>query len=94
MFNVRFTPDSPTFSQTFLTVENLSPGTSYRLEVYSENGVSSVAREPPRAADILVTTEPASTTSVSAVFIKGRDTNTVSHWAMKVFQNKSGQYLV
>lgn len=29
----------------------------YRVEVYSKNGVSSVAREAPRSADILVTTE-------------------------------------
>ena len=42
---VRFNPrSSSTFQQTFITMENLSPGTAYRVEVFSENGVSSVAR--------------------------------------------------
>ena len=67
---VRFNPSTATFQQTFITMENLSPGTAYRVEVYSENGVSSVAREAPRSADILVTTEPASPSTVTALYVK------------------------
>ena len=67
---VRFNPSTETFQQTFITMENLTPGTAYRVEVYSENGVSSVAREAPRSADILVTTEPASPSTVNALYVK------------------------
>jgi len=68
--DVRFNPSTDTFQQTFITMENLNPGTSYRLEVYSENGVSSVAREAPKSADILVTTEPSNPSTVTAAYIK------------------------
>jgi len=37
-------------------MENLSPGSTYIVELYSENGVSSVAREPPKSAVLEVTT--------------------------------------
>ena len=67
---VRFNPSTETFQQTFITMENLTPGTAYRVEVYSENGVSSVAREAPRSADILVTTEPANPSTVNALYVK------------------------
>ena len=40
---VRFDPGNDTFQQTFTTMENLNPVTSYRLEVCSKNWVSSVA---------------------------------------------------
>ena len=39
---VRFNPSTETFQETFITMENLNPGTAYRVEVYCENGVSSV----------------------------------------------------
>ena len=68
--SVRFNPSTDTFQQTFITMENLSPGTGYRVEVYSENGVSSVAREAPRSADILVTTESANPSTVTALYVK------------------------
>ena len=50
-------------------MENLAPGTVYRgrVEVYSENRVSSVAREAPRSADILLTTEPGNPKTVNAL---------------------------
>ena len=68
--SVRFNPSTDTFQQTFITMENLSPGTAYRVEMYSENGVSSVAREAPRSADILVTTEVANPSMVTALYVK------------------------
>jgi len=75
--NVRFNPDTETFLQTFIVVSNLSPGASYRFEVYSENGVSSVAREPPQAADIVVVTEPANPSTVTALFVKNVKPNSI-----------------
>ena len=66
---VRFNPNTATFLQTFITMENLVPGTAYRVELYTENGVSSVARERPRSAEILVTTEPDNPTTVTSLRI-------------------------
>ena len=68
--NVRFNPDTETFLQTFIAIDNLSPGTAYRFQVYSENGVSSVAREKPQSANITVTTEPANPSTVTALFVR------------------------
>ena len=65
---VRFNPSTETFQQTFITMENLTPGTAYRVEVYSENGVSSVAKEAPRSADILATTELGNPITVNALY--------------------------
>ena len=64
---VRFNPSTATFLQTFLTMENLSPGTSYVVELYSENGVSSVARERPKSAVLEVTTEPDNPSTVTSL---------------------------
>ena len=47
---VRFSPSTATFLQTFITMENLSPGTTYIVELYSENGVNSLAWERPQFA--------------------------------------------
>ena len=40
--SVRFSPSTDTFPVTYVTVTGLAPLTSYRFEVYSENGVSKV----------------------------------------------------
>ena len=38
---VRFSPDSPTFSQTFVSVSSLSPTTNYKFQVIAEKGLFS-----------------------------------------------------
>ena len=46
-----------TFRDTFVTIKNLYPETSYRFVVYSQNGVSSVSKEEPKFAEITVVTK-------------------------------------
>jgi len=69
--NVAFSPSTPTFAQTFITISGLSPLTSYRFTVFAENGVSSLARgSPPKSADITVNTETNNPRSVAGLFVK------------------------
>ena len=57
---VKFYPDTETFKETYLWIDNLIPGTSYRIEVASESEVSSAHKQdPPQSTSITVFTEPA-----------------------------------
>lgn len=68
---VRFSPSTDTFPVTYVTVSGLAPLTAYTFQVYSENGVSKVAREKPQYAEITVNTESsAGPANLLALFVK------------------------
>jgi len=67
---VTYSPASQTISTTFIRVQGLEAQASYRFRIFSENGVSKVAREPPKSAEITVNTEHSGSGTVPALFIK------------------------
>ena len=74
---VRFSPDSPTFSQTFVSVSSLSPTTNYKFQVIAENGVSSESKEPPQVAEIFITTEQDNPSTVPLIYVKKVEPNSI-----------------
>jgi Eph receptor B1 len=69
---VTYSPTTPTFPQTFVSISGLSPLTTYRFTVFAMNGVSSMARgNPPKNADITVNTETDNNPStITVMFVK------------------------
>jgi len=74
---VRFSPDSPTFAQTFVSVSSLSPTTNYKFQVIAENGVSSESKEPPQVAEIFITTEQDNPSTVPLIYVKKVEPNSI-----------------
>ncbi|XP_022665650.1 ephrin type-B receptor 1-B-like isoform X2 [Varroa destructor] len=65
-----YTPAQSGFNETRVTVSGLSPVTRYRFEVFAENGVTPVAGEELRKAEILVRTEPSVAFVIKKVFAR------------------------
>ncbi|OQR67293.1 ephrin type-B receptor 2-like [Tropilaelaps mercedesae] len=72
-----YTPAQSGFNETRVTVSGLSPVTRYRFEVFAENGVTSVAGEELRKAEILVRTEPSVASIITKVFARPVRTNEI-----------------
>ncbi|KAF4525499.1 hypothetical protein B566_EDAN002358, partial [Ephemera danica] len=69
---VSYNPSSETFNETRATISGLNPVTTYRFQVFAENGVTSQAGESDYA-DIVVTTEasvPSSVINVRVTSVK------------------------
>lgn len=60
---VSYIPNTDFFNDTKMTLTGLNPVTTYRFQVFAENGVSDVVGESSKYAEITVSTE-ASVTSV------------------------------
>jgi len=75
---VRFSPDTPTFPQPFLTMSSLSPSTDYTFHIAAENGVSPEAKDSPgQVAEISITTEPDNPNTVAILYIKNVKPNSI-----------------
>lgn len=71
---------SPTFQETFnetrVKIAGLNAVTTYRFQVFAENGVSHMSSKPAEYADIQVTTEaavPSSITNVRVLSVKSTE---------------------
>lgn len=64
---VQYIPSTETFNDTRVTISGLSAVTTYRLQVFAENPVSKMSRNPPEFTDITVTTEQSVHSLVSNV---------------------------
>lgn len=61
---VTYSPPTESFDETKVTISGLSPVTTYRFQVFSLNGVSSVAGVEGEFVDITVTTEASVTSAM------------------------------
>ncbi|KAK5638965.1 hypothetical protein RI129_013260 [Pyrocoelia pectoralis] len=65
---VQYTPSSETFNDTKVTVTGLNAVTTYRFQIFAENGVSHLsAKGSPEYSDIVVTTEASVASSIPNV---------------------------
>ncbi|XP_059486386.1 ephrin type-A receptor 4-A isoform X2 [Neocloeon triangulifer] len=72
---VSYNPSSETFNETRVTISGLNPVTTYRFQIFSENGVTVQSGEKDYA-DIRVTTEasvPSSVANVRATGVKSTE---------------------
>lgn len=65
---VHYVPSQTNFSQTQVVLSGLTPGASYRITVYAENGVSELSRMAP-FADITVNMKQAGTVVGEDLFL-------------------------
>ncbi|KAJ8984037.1 hypothetical protein NQ317_012261, partial [Molorchus minor] len=54
---VQYNPNMETFNDSRITVSGLNSVTTYRFQIFAENGVSHLSKSHPEYADIVVTTE-------------------------------------
>ncbi|KAF5284139.1 hypothetical protein FQR65_LT00139 [Abscondita terminalis] len=67
---VQYTPSSETFNDTKVTVTGLNAVTTYRFQIFAENGVSHLSiKGSPEYSDIVVTTEASVASSIPNVRI-------------------------
>nr|XP_022907212.1 ephrin type-B receptor 1-B-like isoform X3 [Onthophagus taurus] len=64
---VQYTPNMEIFNDTKVTVQGLNAVTTYRFQVFAENGVSHMTKKQPEFADITVTTEASVVSSITKV---------------------------
>jgi Eph receptor B1 len=67
-----------TFNETHVTISGLNPVTTYRFEVFAENGVTAQVNGEKDYADITVTTEasvPSSVANVRVTSVKSSEVN-------------------
>ncbi|XP_044762766.1 ephrin type-B receptor 2 isoform X2 [Coccinella septempunctata] len=73
---VQYSPSQPSFNETRITITGLNAVTTYRFEVFAENGVSYLSTKAPEFADIVITTEASigsSITNIQVVAEKGTE---------------------
>ncbi|XP_017777652.1 PREDICTED: ephrin type-A receptor 4-A isoform X3 [Nicrophorus vespilloides] len=75
---VQYSPNMERFNDTKITISGLNAVTTYRFQVFAENGVSNVTSKSgsPEYADIVVTTEasvPSTTTNVRVISVKSTE---------------------
>ncbi|XP_045468745.1 ephrin type-B receptor 2 isoform X3 [Harmonia axyridis] len=73
---VQYSPSQPPFNETRITITGLNAVTTYRFEVFAENGVSNLSTKAPEFADIVITTEASvgsSITNIQIVAEKGTE---------------------
>lgn len=65
---VQYNPSTETFNDTRITITGLNAVTTYRFQIFAENGVSHLqTRNPPEYADIVVTTEASVASSITNI---------------------------
>lgn len=64
---VQYNPHTETFNDTRVTISGLNAVTTYRFQIFAENGVSFMRTEPPEYADVTVTTEALVASSITNV---------------------------
>ncbi|XP_056640262.1 ephrin type-B receptor 1-B isoform X5 [Diorhabda sublineata] len=65
---VQYNPSMENFNETRITISGLNAVTTYRFQIFAENGVSHMAvRESPEYADIVVTTEASVASSITNI---------------------------
>lgn len=64
---VQFQPAAENFNDTRLTISTLSPVTTYKFQVFSENGVSKISNRDSEFVEVTITTETSVTSSISKV---------------------------
>lgn len=74
---VTYSPNSESFNDTRITISGLNALTTYRFQVFSENGVSHIStKQTPEFSDITVTTDasvPSSVSNVRIVSVKSQE---------------------
>ncbi|XP_023013545.1 ephrin type-B receptor 2 isoform X3 [Leptinotarsa decemlineata] len=74
---VQYNPNTETFNETRITISGLNAVTTYRFQIFAENGVSHLAlRASSEYADIVVTTEASvasSITNIRVMSVKSTD---------------------
>ncbi|XP_044261180.1 ephrin type-B receptor 1-B isoform X3 [Tribolium madens] len=64
---VQYNPHTETFNDTRITISGLNAVTTYRFQIFAENGVSFMRTEAPEYADVTVTTEALVASSITNV---------------------------
>uniref|UniRef100_A0A6P7EZP1 receptor protein-tyrosine kinase n=1 Tax=Diabrotica virgifera virgifera TaxID=50390 RepID=A0A6P7EZP1_DIAVI len=65
---VQYNPSMETFNETRITISGLNAVTTYRFQIFAENGVSHMSmRDSPQYADIVVTTEASVASSITNI---------------------------
>ncbi|XP_072382122.1 ephrin type-B receptor 2 isoform X3 [Diabrotica undecimpunctata] len=65
---VQYNPSMDTFNETRITISGLNAVTTYRFQIFAENGVSHMSmRDSPQYADIVVTTEASVASSITNI---------------------------
>nr|CAH7714085.1 unnamed protein product [Callosobruchus chinensis] len=64
---VQYNPSTETFNETRITISGLNAVTTYRFQIFAENGVSHMAMRPAEFADIVVTTEASVASSITNI---------------------------
>ncbi|XP_049824325.1 ephrin type-B receptor 1-B isoform X4 [Aethina tumida] len=65
---VQYTPSSETFNETKVSIRGLNAVTTYRFQIFAENGVSHLlTRSGSKYADVVVTTEASVTSNIPNV---------------------------
>ncbi|CAH1992586.1 unnamed protein product [Acanthoscelides obtectus] len=64
---VQYNPSTETFNETRVTISGLNAVTTYRFQIFAENGVSHMAMRPAEFADIVVTTEASVASSITNI---------------------------
>ncbi|KAL3270488.1 hypothetical protein HHI36_021030 [Cryptolaemus montrouzieri] len=73
---VQYSPSLPSFNETRITITGLNAVTTYRFQVFAENGVSHLSTKAPEFADIVITTEASigsSITNIQMVSVKSTE---------------------
>lgn len=64
---VHYTPNTETFNDTRVTIAGLNAVTTYRFQIFAENGVSELSSKTPEYTDIIVTTEASVISSITNI---------------------------
>ncbi|KAK9875970.1 hypothetical protein WA026_011071 [Henosepilachna vigintioctopunctata] len=75
---VQYSPNSPSFNETRITITGLNAVTTYRFEVFAENGVSHLSTKVPEFADIVITTEASIGSSITNIHVVTVKSNEIS----------------
>lgn len=85
---VQYTPNSPTFNETRITIKGLNAETTYRFQVFAENGVSALTKSSPEFADIVVTTETSIGSGITNIQVTSVKSTEISlAWDAPAFNN-------
>ncbi|CAH1117657.1 unnamed protein product [Phaedon cochleariae] len=79
---VQYNPSMETFNETRITISGLNAVTTYRFQIFAENGVSQLQlRAMPEYADIVVTTEASVASSITNIRVTSvKSTEIVLAW--------------
>ncbi|XP_050316258.1 ephrin type-B receptor 2 isoform X3 [Anthonomus grandis grandis] len=64
---VQYNPPTDTFNETRIHISGLNAVTTYRFQIFAENGVSHLTMNNPEYADVVVTTEASVASSITNI---------------------------